>query len=162
MYSATKIAKTVKSLTAKVVFKAIPRVRKKLWGGEFWGKGFFVNMVGQHSCESTIANYVRNQGVESAYKLLHRAPQRLLHFVQIRVSEWRVAAQAGDPLSHSNVFQHRAGPLHLLASILRKPHADCKVPTLSFDRSACRQSSQSHLRPIASDQNNHLFSGKLR
>ena len=73
MYSPTKIAKTVKSLTAKGVFKAVPGVRKKLWGGEFWGKGFFINTVGQHGCESTIANYVRNQGAESEYKLLHKA-----------------------------------------------------------------------------------------
>jgi putative transposase len=41
-----------------------------LWGGEFWGKGYFVNTVGQHGTEKKIAEYVRNQGVEKEYQKL--------------------------------------------------------------------------------------------
>ena len=40
----------------------VPEVKKKLWGGEFWGKGYFVNTVGQHRSEKVIAEYVKNQG----------------------------------------------------------------------------------------------------
>ena len=71
-YSVTKIARTVKSLIVRNVFEEIPEVKKKLWGGEFWGKGYFVNTVGQHGSEKVIAEYVANQGGERGYKALHR------------------------------------------------------------------------------------------
>ena len=48
-YSVTKIVRTVKSLIAREVFSRVPEVKKKLWGGEFLGKGYFVNTVGQHT-----------------------------------------------------------------------------------------------------------------
>jgi REP element-mobilizing transposase RayT len=35
-------------LTAREIFKQCPEVKKELLGGEFWGKGYFVNTVGQH------------------------------------------------------------------------------------------------------------------
>lgn len=45
-YSVTKIVTIVKSLIAREVLGRVPEVKKKLWGGEFWGKGYFVNTVG--------------------------------------------------------------------------------------------------------------------
>ena len=72
-YSVTKIVRTVKSLIAKEVFKQCPEVKKKLWGGEFWEKGFFANTVGQHGTEGMIANYVKNQGSnKKKYKCLKK------------------------------------------------------------------------------------------
>ncbi len=35
MYSATQIARIVKSITAREIFKLAPSVKKQLWGGEF-------------------------------------------------------------------------------------------------------------------------------
>lgn len=46
MYSPTKIIQMVKSITAKEIFRIHPEVKKQLWGGEFWTKGFYVNTVG--------------------------------------------------------------------------------------------------------------------
>ena len=75
-YSVTKIARTVKSLIAKEVFRKCPEVKQKLWGGEFWGKGFFANTVGQHGTEGMIANYVKNQGSsKKGYKCLKKDHQ---------------------------------------------------------------------------------------
>ena len=54
-YSPTRIVTTVKSVIAREVFAKAPEVKRKLWGGEFWGKGYFVNTVGQHGSESVIA-----------------------------------------------------------------------------------------------------------
>ena len=71
MYSVTKIVQTVKSITAREVFSRCPEVKKKLWGGEFWGKGYFANTVGQHGSEKVIAEYVKRQGEEREYKQLH-------------------------------------------------------------------------------------------
>ena len=36
IYSPTKIIKTVKSITAQMLFEKHPEVKKKLWGGHFW------------------------------------------------------------------------------------------------------------------------------
>ena len=66
--SPTKIIRTVKSITAKEIFKRHPEVKLKLWGGEFWSKGFYVNTVGKHGDESTIQNYVKSQGKAEEYK----------------------------------------------------------------------------------------------
>ncbi|VAW11217.1 hypothetical protein MNBD_BACTEROID03-2546 [hydrothermal vent metagenome] len=65
----------VKSIVAREVFKRCPEVKKQLWGGEFWGKGYFVNTVGQHGTEKVIANYVKGQGVEKEYKSLKKNNQ---------------------------------------------------------------------------------------
>ena len=41
-YSPRKIVQTLKSLTARHVFAQAPEVKKQLWGGEFWGKGYWL------------------------------------------------------------------------------------------------------------------------
>lgn len=69
--SPTKIIRTVKSITAKEIFKRHPEVKSKLWGGEFWSKGSYVNTVGKHGDENTIQNYVKSQGKEQEYKKIH-------------------------------------------------------------------------------------------
>ncbi len=71
MYSPTNIVKKIKSITARELFKRIPSIRKELWGGEFWSKGY-ISTVGKHGDETNIANYVRNQGTGKNYKVLHK------------------------------------------------------------------------------------------
>ena len=62
MLSPQRIVQTVKSITAREMFKAHPEVKQKLWGGEFWTKGYYINTVSQYANEATIAQYVKNQG----------------------------------------------------------------------------------------------------
>jgi len=78
--SATQIIRIVKSLTAKEVFARCPEVKKKLWGGELWGDGYFVSTVGQHGNEETIGNYVKNQGNEKEYKSMLKQPLQVSLF----------------------------------------------------------------------------------
>lgn len=59
-----------KKFDSPEVFKRCPEVKQQLRGGEFWGKGYFVNTVGQHGAEKKIAESVRNEGVEKSYKKL--------------------------------------------------------------------------------------------
>ena len=70
-YSPTKIIQTVKSITAREVFRQAPEVKKQLWGGEFWSDGYYVSTVGRHGSEETIRKYVQNQGEANEYKQLH-------------------------------------------------------------------------------------------
>src|SRR3989344_8353052 len=60
--SPKEIVQTIKSITAKHLFKRHPEVKRMLWGGEFWTKGYYVNTVGQYATADTIRNYVKNQG----------------------------------------------------------------------------------------------------
>lgn len=71
-YSPTRVVTTVKSVIAREVFAKAPEVKQRLWGGEFWGKGYFVNTVGQHGSEKVIAAYVHGQGWKSEYRVLHK------------------------------------------------------------------------------------------
>ena len=77
-YSPTKIVTIIKSITAKEVFRQNPEVKQKLWGGEFWTVGYFVNTVSKFGDENTISKYVKDQGVEKEYKVLHTAVQLAL------------------------------------------------------------------------------------
>ncbi len=76
-YSPTKIIQTVKSLTAREIFKRAPEVKKKLWGGEFWSDGYYVGTVGRKGSEETIRKYVKEQGKEDKYHQLHEQQLKL-------------------------------------------------------------------------------------
>ena len=70
--SPSRLAQTIKSITAREIFKRVPSVKKKLWGGEFWSKGYFINTVGQHGNEETITKYIQNQRKEKEYEVLYK------------------------------------------------------------------------------------------
>ena len=70
--SPSRVVQTVKSLLAREVFAQAQAVKQKLWGGAFWGEGYFVNTVGQHGSEKVIAAYVQGQGGRSEYRVLHK------------------------------------------------------------------------------------------
>ena len=61
----------IKSLTAREIFVRVPSVKKQLWGGEFWTDGYYVGTVGQHATEDVIKQYVKDQGKEEKYVMLH-------------------------------------------------------------------------------------------
>lgn len=72
MYSPTNIVRTIKSITAREIFKRLPEVKKEFWGGEFWSKGYFISTVGKHGDENKMKHYVKNQGKKADYKVLHK------------------------------------------------------------------------------------------
>lgn len=78
-YSPTKIVRTLKSVIAREVFARCPRVKKKLWGGEFWSDGYFIASVGQQESEETVRNYVKQQGYDRDYRQLHAQSDPQLH-----------------------------------------------------------------------------------
>ena len=75
-YSPKRVIQTIKSITAKRIFKKHPEVKKKLWGGKFWTSGYYVNTVGQYGNAEVIKAYVQNQGKE--YKRIHYSQLELL------------------------------------------------------------------------------------
>jgi REP-associated tyrosine transposase len=77
MYSPKKVVQIIKSLTAREIFRRLPSVKKQLWGGEFWSKGYFISSVGRHGDEKTLTDYVKNQSPDKGYKKLHQQQLKL-------------------------------------------------------------------------------------
>ena len=60
-YSPAGVVQIIKSISAKVVFKEFPEVKKQLWGGEFWSDGYFVRSVGDKVTSDVIRRYIKYQ-----------------------------------------------------------------------------------------------------
>ncbi len=67
--SITRIVTILKSITAREIYKTHPEVKKLLWGGNFWTRGYYVNTVGSHGTEEVIQNYVKKHG--GNYKIIY-------------------------------------------------------------------------------------------
>ena len=63
-YSPARVVQIIKSISAKMVFKQFPDVKKQLWGGEFWGGGYFVRSVGDKVTSEIIRRYIKYQQQE--------------------------------------------------------------------------------------------------
>ena len=71
------IVQTVKSITAKQVFKLAPEVKKQLWGGQFWSDGYYISTVGRNGSEQAVTKYVKEQGTEKEYVKIHQDQLKL-------------------------------------------------------------------------------------
>ena len=67
-FSPAQIVNIVKSISGRQVFEQFPEVKKRLWGGEFWGDGYYVGTVGDGTTTDTIKRYIANQGKETDHK----------------------------------------------------------------------------------------------
>ena len=66
--SITQLVKTIKSITARQLFRIHPEIKQMLWGGNLWTSGYYVNTVGQYASRDVIEKYVAGQG---QYKKLY-------------------------------------------------------------------------------------------
>jgi REP element-mobilizing transposase RayT len=72
MYSPTKIAQVIKSITAREIFAKHSYIKTLFWKGEFWTKGYFVNTISQKHSEKAISQYIKEQETNQSYQLLHK------------------------------------------------------------------------------------------
>ena len=77
MLSPKKIVSTVKSLTAREIFRLYPEVKQFLWGGKFWTAGYYINTVGQYANEEVIKKYLKNQSGVDEYKKIYTSQLKL-------------------------------------------------------------------------------------
>jgi len=71
--SVETIVRTTKSITAKELFRLHPEVKQKLWGGNFWTAGYYVNTVGHYGDVDVIQKYIQEQGTpQNVYKRFHK------------------------------------------------------------------------------------------
>jgi putative transposase len=60
-YSPARVMQIMKSISARETFARFPWLRRKLWGGEFWGDGYFVRSIGDQVTSEIIRRYIRYQ-----------------------------------------------------------------------------------------------------
>ena len=59
--SPAEIVQKVKSITAVQVFKRFPKIKKILWGGHLWERGYFVMSSGTGTTDDMIRKYIKEQ-----------------------------------------------------------------------------------------------------
>ena len=77
--SPSQLVQTVKSITAKEIFKHHPEVKEMLWGGHFWTSGYYINTVGASGNERVIQEYIKTQG--QTYKQIYRDQLLLFEYL---------------------------------------------------------------------------------
>ena len=58
-YSIANVVGKLKSISASVIFREFPEIKRQLWGGEFWEDGYFVRTVGDNVTAEIIQKYIR-------------------------------------------------------------------------------------------------------
>ena len=61
-YSPSQIMGTIKSWSARLIFKKYPYIKEELWGGEFWSDGGHIDTVSEFGGLEKIKKYVQEQG----------------------------------------------------------------------------------------------------
>ena len=73
----TRIVTTIKSITARKVFDAMPELKKELWGSSLWTSGYYASTVGKHGNETIIGKYVKEQGRMNEYVQIYKGQLKL-------------------------------------------------------------------------------------
>jgi len=58
-YSIARVVGILKSISAGEIFEEFPKVKKELWGGEFWEDGYFARTVGDRITSDEIKKYIK-------------------------------------------------------------------------------------------------------
>ena len=66
-----RIVQTIKSITARELFRQMPELRNTLWGSALWTKGYYMSTVGRTGSENAVRKYVQSQGKTQEYHQLH-------------------------------------------------------------------------------------------
>ncbi len=64
--SPAKLIQTVKSITARGAFRRFPSIKRMLWGGALWERGYFVMSSGSGTTDEMIRRYIRDQRREGS------------------------------------------------------------------------------------------------
>jgi putative transposase len=69
-YSGGQVIRTIKSITAREIFREVPEIKKELWGGEFWTDGYYFATVSGKGDRGIIEKYIEEQGRANDVKQL--------------------------------------------------------------------------------------------
>ena len=57
-YSIGTVVRTLKSISARELFRENPSIKRQLWGGELWEDGYFARTVGDTLTKDVIKKYI--------------------------------------------------------------------------------------------------------
>ena len=55
-----EVVRTIKSISARELFREFPGIRKRLWAGELWEDGYFARTVGDRMTRQIIEKYIKH------------------------------------------------------------------------------------------------------
>ncbi len=59
-YSISEVVRMLKSKSGRALFREFPRIKRKLWGSELWGDGYFARTVGDRMTKQVIERYIEH------------------------------------------------------------------------------------------------------
>ena len=59
-YSIGQVVRTLKSISARELFREFPRIKKRLWSGQLWEDGYFARTVGDRMTRQIVEKYIRH------------------------------------------------------------------------------------------------------
>ena len=62
--SIARVVGKLKSISASIIFREQPEVKRELWGGHFWQVGYFVRTVGDAVTTEVIRRYIQYHQTE--------------------------------------------------------------------------------------------------
>ena len=62
--SPSEIVQTMKSISARELFKKFPKMKKLMWSGKIWNEGYFVRSIGDKVTADVIRKYIQYQKSE--------------------------------------------------------------------------------------------------
>src|ERR1035438_1311090 len=57
-HSIGEVIRTLKSISARELFREYPRIKKRLWSGKLWEEGYFARTVGDHMTRQIVEKYI--------------------------------------------------------------------------------------------------------
>jgi len=55
-----EVVRIIKSISARELFRELPRIKKELWSGELWEDGYFARTVGDRMTRQIIDKYIKH------------------------------------------------------------------------------------------------------
>lgn len=67
-----EVVRIIKSISARELFRELPRIKKRLWAGELWEDGYFARTVGDRMTRQIIDKYIKH------HRDIEQGPAQLL------------------------------------------------------------------------------------
>ena len=71
-FSIGGVVRIIKSISARMLFREFPRLKKRLWRGELWEDGYFARTVGDRLTRQIIEKYIKH------HRDIEQGPAQLL------------------------------------------------------------------------------------
>ena len=78
--SPARLVQTIKSISARELFKKYPDIKRYLWGGTLWAIGYYVRTVSDGPIDTVIKKYVDKQE-----DMLHRTKKTVRRSYQLKL-----------------------------------------------------------------------------